>query len=324
MIQPSKNDVLSGRGSGVNSWEGNIFYRKLVSERKQLYTSVKRNEKNPIAKEIISIIHSLNPRGRFLTRDRSGQWIELSMADTMNKTSQALREGQAKRKSLILKSHNKKMTDESKASLHQVNIQMEHQSSLSSSSSKTNDHDHEDESTEPVDEVGKDHNTKVVNAHSYLFKNNETAIEKKLETLNEEESKRKTVRHPTPTVSRDRDMREKSCVPIKPLLLNTSHLEKFNSTNENQEKNVDSNERNIRSDSSSSESSTQTDEDTTSPGSDYSHVNPSYQSSKTNNENNLSNQSINARFDDPVEEMDSPLRTFLASIKKKRRLISPF
>lgn len=320
MIQPSKNDVLSGRGSGVNSWEGNIFYRKLVNERKQLYTSVKRNEKTPIAKEIISIIHSLNPRGRFLTRDRSGQWIELSMADTMNKTSQALREGQAKRKSLILNSHNKKITDESKASLHQVNIQMEHQSSLSSSSSKTNDHDHEDEPTEPVDEVGNNHNTKVENSHSYLFKNNETAIEKKLETLNEEESKRKTVRHPAPT-----DMREKSCVPIKPLLLNTSNLEKFNSTHENQEKNVDSNERNIRSDdSSSSESSTQTDEDTTSPGNDSSHVNLSYQSSKTNNESNLSSQCINARFDDPVEEMDSSLQMFLASIKKKRRLISPF
>ena len=49
MITPNCNDVLCGRGSGVNTFSGNIFFRELVRVRKELYRKVKRHQKIPIA-----------------------------------------------------------------------------------------------------------------------------------------------------------------------------------------------------------------------------------------------------------------------------------
>lgn len=92
-IIPSKNDVLCGRGSGVNSSSGNIYFRELVREKKEEYKRAMRNMKIPITKEIISRIKNLDPPGRFLIRGKDNEWKEVNNEHAMVKTAQALREG---------------------------------------------------------------------------------------------------------------------------------------------------------------------------------------------------------------------------------------
>jgi len=95
-IIPNINDVLCGRGSGVNSSSGNIYFRQLVRGRKSEYKQAKRHLKIPITKEIIKKIRSLDPPGRFLARDEDNEWREYSNEQAMIKTAQALREGATK------------------------------------------------------------------------------------------------------------------------------------------------------------------------------------------------------------------------------------
>lgn len=102
MITPNCNDVLCGRGSGVNTFSGNIFFRELVRVRKELYRKVKRHQKIPIAEEIIDTITNLDPPGRFLIRNKEGTcWYVHSRKQSMVKTAQALREGATKRERMI-------------------------------------------------------------------------------------------------------------------------------------------------------------------------------------------------------------------------------
>ena len=51
-----------------------------------------------MAREIIKKIRQLEPPGRFLKKNRQKQWYSLSEKECLDKVSQALREGQAKRK----------------------------------------------------------------------------------------------------------------------------------------------------------------------------------------------------------------------------------
>jgi len=114
VVTPNCNDVLCGRGSGVNTFSGNIFFRELVRVRKDLYRRVKRHQKIPIAEEIIDAITSLDPPGRFLIRSKEGKddnansessggcWHVHSRKQSMVKTAQALREGATKRERLIV------------------------------------------------------------------------------------------------------------------------------------------------------------------------------------------------------------------------------
>jgi len=102
VITPNRNDVLCGRGSGVNTFSGNIFFRELVRLRKDMYRKVKRHQKIPIAEEIIDTITNLDPPGRFLIRNKEGTcWYVHSRKQSMVKTAQALREGATKRERMI-------------------------------------------------------------------------------------------------------------------------------------------------------------------------------------------------------------------------------
>jgi hypothetical protein len=97
--KPNPNDVLSGRGGGINSHPGNKTFRDWVRERKDGYNlAITKAEKAEIAHEVIYLVRSLNPPGRFLQRDPNSVtgyswWIEVDSNRALAKTSQALREG---------------------------------------------------------------------------------------------------------------------------------------------------------------------------------------------------------------------------------------
>ena len=90
----NENDVKCGRGGSINSHRGNEFYRTLVEKRKRVYLTARfKREKRLIASSIVAEIRSLNPPGRFLTRDaKTGRWRDIGDEKARDKTSQALRE----------------------------------------------------------------------------------------------------------------------------------------------------------------------------------------------------------------------------------------
>ena len=77
-ITPHINDIVSGRGSGSNRHEGNLYFRKLIRENKELYLSRPKNEKMLVARDIYHTIESLDPPGRFLQKNpETGSWFEI-------------------------------------------------------------------------------------------------------------------------------------------------------------------------------------------------------------------------------------------------------
>ena len=88
------NDVLCGKGKGVQSYPGNVQFRCMVDRKKKDYRTLKRNkDKNTVAMEIMREVQGLNPPGRFLMEDSSGRLFrELSSERVLSKVKQALRE----------------------------------------------------------------------------------------------------------------------------------------------------------------------------------------------------------------------------------------
>jgi len=93
-FQIHDNDVKCGRGHGSNRHEGNIFYRKIVQERKEEYRNQTTNfGKTLIAKDIVHIIHNRNPPGRFIEQDgKTNRWTIVPDEEAEKKVKQALRE----------------------------------------------------------------------------------------------------------------------------------------------------------------------------------------------------------------------------------------
>lgn len=102
IMEVHENDVLSGKGASISNHRGNERFRSLVQERYDPtyckdYTAAQKTEK---AKEIIHIIQSSNPPGRFLKRSKHarnakglhGPWEVLSSGEAVKKTRQALRD----------------------------------------------------------------------------------------------------------------------------------------------------------------------------------------------------------------------------------------
>lgn len=120
VTKPTNNDVLFGRGGGVNRHAGNVYFRKLVSQHEMDYrTTSRKYEKTDISARIVALIRRLDPPGRFLkqvavdsstvssngaggdgangTEGGSGGgralvWRDVGDEKARNKTSQALRE----------------------------------------------------------------------------------------------------------------------------------------------------------------------------------------------------------------------------------------
>ncbi|KAL7535868.1 hypothetical protein ACHAXR_006785 [Thalassiosira sp. AJA248-18] len=103
------NDIICGRGGLALKHPGNMAYRKIVGLNKELYATCLKTEKLRISKSIVAAIREIN--GRFLERedgktsssldekDENGNpvtWRDISDKRAIEKTSQALREGQPK------------------------------------------------------------------------------------------------------------------------------------------------------------------------------------------------------------------------------------
>lgn len=97
----SESDVLCGRGAITNYHAGNVRFRNLVKSYKPQYLAAPKLQKAAIAQQIVNIIRTTHPPGKFLQQNTAnGCWIEISNAKAREKTSQALREGTAEVKGL--------------------------------------------------------------------------------------------------------------------------------------------------------------------------------------------------------------------------------
>jgi len=87
------NDVLCGRGGLTNHHPGNIFFRRLVRIKQEAYLLASKRDKAGVAREIVELVRTLVPPGRFLKKDEKGMWVDIGDRKAREKTSQALREG---------------------------------------------------------------------------------------------------------------------------------------------------------------------------------------------------------------------------------------
>ena len=95
ITDPRDVDVICGRGGAALRHPGNQTYRTLVNLNKGLYITCLKTEKLKISRSIVAAIRE--QRGRFLERDgNKGTWIDIGDKKAIEKTSQALREGQPK------------------------------------------------------------------------------------------------------------------------------------------------------------------------------------------------------------------------------------
>jgi len=89
------HDILFGRGNGVNNRDGNIFFRKLVSQRKRDYRNGHTpQQRKAFAYQIYDEIKKLDPPGRFLMRTSYDKikWYNVNEEKALRKICQALRE----------------------------------------------------------------------------------------------------------------------------------------------------------------------------------------------------------------------------------------
>lgn len=101
------HDVLAGRGAFINGHAGNKRFRELAVERKAPFEAGSYSEKRTLASEIVHIIRSLDPPGRFLKQvtveaaeadgeslveDIEGSWVELSDDKAIHKACQVMRD----------------------------------------------------------------------------------------------------------------------------------------------------------------------------------------------------------------------------------------
>jgi len=114
---PHPNDVLCGRGGGVNSH--NKHFRQWVRERKDEYIlATSKLDKAGVAREIVQIVQNQSPPGRFLMREATGDiptstyWIEINEDKAVRKCCQALREGAPGIRSKAKMTSNQNMEEE--------------------------------------------------------------------------------------------------------------------------------------------------------------------------------------------------------------------
>eukprot|EP00984_Skeletonema_dohrnii_P005814 scaffold2053_cov106-Skeletonema_dohrnii-CCMP3373.AAC.5 len=90
-MEPTDNDVLSGRGARYNQHPGNGHFRRMLEQQKDVYMTGTKKQKMNMSNAIVEAIYSMEPPGRFLKQcAESGQWKELSKRDAADKTAQAM------------------------------------------------------------------------------------------------------------------------------------------------------------------------------------------------------------------------------------------
>ena len=93
------NDIILGRsGKQINIQPGNKAYRKVVNSNKLAYATCERHEKIRISRSIVGAMREIG--GRFLEQIDYGNntvaYRDIGDKKAVQKTSQALREGQSK------------------------------------------------------------------------------------------------------------------------------------------------------------------------------------------------------------------------------------
>lgn len=91
----NENDVLCGRGGRINSYPGNVQFRRFCRDYHSVYISdeTKKTDKIKITSTIISAIRNMSPSGRFLEEDpQQNGWFEIDDEKAKRKTGQAMRE----------------------------------------------------------------------------------------------------------------------------------------------------------------------------------------------------------------------------------------
>ena len=90
---PSVNDVLAGKGHRTFKHPGNLTYRTIIKSLKPEYDAAPKSLKGVYGNQIVNLIHSLSPPGRFLKKDKvSGSWIEVDNEEAVKRARQALRD----------------------------------------------------------------------------------------------------------------------------------------------------------------------------------------------------------------------------------------
>lgn len=93
----ANNDVICGRGTGVNFWPGSTYFRFVCWNLQPTYKKAPRTLKADFAKHVMAEITSLNPPGRFVelvpkTEVEFGRCYEVPRAQALEKCLQSLRE----------------------------------------------------------------------------------------------------------------------------------------------------------------------------------------------------------------------------------------
>jgi hypothetical protein len=90
-INPTKNDILLGRGGHSNNNPGNKYFREKALELRPVYEAcVSKEEKYRISEDLVKCMKVENRR--FLQKNSDGQWYEVIGNDVRKKASQVLRE----------------------------------------------------------------------------------------------------------------------------------------------------------------------------------------------------------------------------------------
>ena len=92
--QPSKQDVVCGRGRGYYNCAGNVRFRNLVKSHVELYASqTTKLEKTAVLEEIVKQVKQQSGQSRFVKQIMpGGEWCELGDVATREKVGNAMRE----------------------------------------------------------------------------------------------------------------------------------------------------------------------------------------------------------------------------------------
>jgi len=135
---PGPNDVMTGRGRGINDHPGNIKFRRIVEDSKPTYkATTSKAEKTTIAINIVTKWRALDPPGRFLKKnEKTGLWDDTGDKEAHKKTSQALREGVLQRvneievKDTVRESKKRKAVEVEPITLQDENIDPSHHTAI--------------------------------------------------------------------------------------------------------------------------------------------------------------------------------------------------
>ncbi|GAX19058.1 hypothetical protein FisN_8Hh284 [Fistulifera solaris] len=92
------HDILLGRGNAVAHSEGNVGYRAIIWQFREVYVAASRDKKQEIAQQVIDQVYALDPPGRFLEYISEDMCREVPHARILEKCCQSLREKKYKKK----------------------------------------------------------------------------------------------------------------------------------------------------------------------------------------------------------------------------------